>query len=80
MVDEILVAHPVNYDFWDNTNPTDVSIDTVNSEEKMTGSYINEFHTHKDKQPVVKDLLSQEDQDYDNRHDRQLMTCNVENL
>ena len=23
----------------------------------------------------IQDLLSQEDQDYDNRHDRQLMTC-----
>ena len=40
MVDEILGAHPVNDDFWDNTNPTDVSIDTVNSEEKMAGSHI----------------------------------------
>ena len=31
-VDEILGLHPVNDDFWDNTNPIDVSIDTVNSE------------------------------------------------
>ena len=27
-VDEILGAHLVNDDFWDNTNPTDVSFDT----------------------------------------------------
>ena len=32
-VKEILRAHPVDDNFWDNTNPTDVSIDTVNSEE-----------------------------------------------
>ena len=30
-IDELLGAHPVNNDFWDNTNPTDVSIGTVNS-------------------------------------------------
>ena len=50
-VDEILGAHPVNDDFWDNTNPTDVSIDTIKSEEKMAGSHITEFHTHKSEQP-----------------------------
>ena len=47
-VDKILRAHPVNDDFWDNTNPTDVSIDTANCEEKIAGSHITEFHTHKD--------------------------------
>ena len=73
-VDEVLGAHPVNDDFLDNSNPTDVSIDTVNSEEKMTGSYITKSHTHEDKHPVVSDLLSQEDQDYNNQHDQQLMT------
>ena len=74
MVDEILGAHTVNDDFWDNTNPTDVSIDTTNSKEKMVGSHITEFrtHTHKDKQPDTTELLnmvnlsSQENQDYDN--------------
>ena len=45
------------------------------SEEKMTGSHITKFHTHKDEQPVTTDLLSQENQDYDNEHDQQLMTC-----
>ena len=48
-VDKILGAHPVNDDFWDNTNPTDVSIDTANIEEKMAGSHITKLHTHKDK-------------------------------
>ena len=58
-VDEILEAYPINDDFWDNTNPTDVSIDTVNNEEKMVRSYITKFHTHKDEQLVVTNLLSQ---------------------
>ena len=44
---KILGAHPVDDDFWDNTNPTDMSIDTANSEEKMTGSNITKFHTYK---------------------------------
>ena len=47
----------MNDDFWDNTNSTDVSIDTVNSEEKMTGSHITEIHTYEDEQPIVEDLL-----------------------
>ena len=64
-VKEILGAHPVNDDFWDNANSTGISIDTVNSEEKMTGSHITKFHTQKDKQPIIVDLLSQEDQNYD---------------
>ena len=65
-VDEMLGAHTVNNNFQDSTNPTDVSINTVNSEEKMTGSHITKFHTHQDEQPVKADLLSQEDQDYNN--------------
>ena len=44
-------------------------IDTANSEEMMAGSHITEFHTHKDEQPVIADLLIQEDQDYDHEHD-----------
>ena len=32
---------------------TDVSIDTVDSEEKMAGSHITEFHTHEDEQPSL---------------------------
>ena len=45
-VETILGAHPIDITFWDNTNPADVSVDTVNSEEQMTGSYITNFHTH----------------------------------
>ena len=66
MVEEILGAHPIDNNFWENTNPADVSINTVNSEEQMVGSYITEFHTHKDEQPVIADLLSQEDQNFNN--------------
>ena len=33
MVEEILVAHPMDDNFLDNTNPADVSVDMVNSEE-----------------------------------------------
>ena len=55
-IDEILRAHPVNDDFWGNTNPTDVSIDTVNSEEMMAGSHITEFHTQEHKIPVTTEL------------------------
>ena len=45
-VEEILGAHPIDDDdFWGNTNPTDVSIDTANSEEMMAGSHITKFHT-----------------------------------
>ena len=47
--------------FCDNPNPTDVSVDTVNSKEQIEQSHITEFHTHEDKQPVTADLLSQED-------------------
>ena len=32
-IKEILGAHPIDDTFWDNTNPADVSVDTVNSEE-----------------------------------------------
>ena len=39
-LDEILGAYPMNDDFCNNTNPTDVFIDTSNSEEMMAGSHI----------------------------------------
>ena len=32
-VEEMLGAHLIDVTFWDNTNPADVSVDTVNSEE-----------------------------------------------
>ena len=40
----------------------------------MAGSHITKFHTHKDKQPTIEDLLCQEDQKYDDQHDQQLTT------
>ena len=63
----ILGAHPIDDHFWENTNPTDVSIDTVNSEEKMTGSHITKFHTPKDEEIIPDDLLSQVNQHFDNQ-------------
>ena len=56
-VDEILRAHTVNDDFWSNTNPTDVSINTANSEEMITGSHVTEFHAHKHEELVTTELL-----------------------
>ena len=73
MVGQILGEHDIDDTFWENTNPTDVSIDTVNSEEQMAGSHITEFHTPKDEEIVPEDLLSQVNQHFDNQHDRQLM-------
>ena len=59
-MEEILGAHLIdNDDFWSNTNPTDVSIDTANSEEMMTGSHITEFYTSKQEGPVTTELLNQ---------------------
>ena len=52
-----------------------MSIDTANSEEKMTGSHITKFHTHEGEQPFITNLLSQENQDHNNQHNQQLMTC-----
>ena len=59
IVEEILAAHSINDDaFWGNNNPTDVSIDTVNSEEMMAGSHIIKFHTSKQEEPVTTELLN----------------------
>ena len=58
-VKKILGAHSINNDdFWDNTNSTDVSIDTANSEEMMAGSHIAKFHTFKQEGPVTTELLN----------------------
>ena len=73
MIGQILAAYPIDDNFLENTNPTNVSIDTMNSEEQMVGSHITKFHTPEDKQLVLADLLSQVDQNFDNQHDRQLM-------
>ena len=44
--ENILGAHLMgDDDFGDGTNPSDVSIDTTNSKEIMTGSHITEQHT-----------------------------------
>ena len=60
-MEEILGAHLINDDdSWGNTNPSDVSINTANSEEMMTGSHVIELHTHKHKEPVPPDLLNEE--------------------
>ena len=74
MVKEILGVHPIDDNLWDNTNSADVFVATVDSEEQMTGRHITEFHTHKDKQPAIADLLCQEDQKYDDQHNQQLTT------
>ena len=70
-VEQILGAHPTNDDFWKNTNSTDVSIDTVNSVEKLVGSYITEFHTPKDKEITPEDTLCQESEHSNNDHEHQ---------
>ena len=58
-VEEILRAHPMNDDdFWGNTSPTDVLIDTANSEEMMAGSHITELHTSKQEGRVTTELLN----------------------
>ena len=68
-IEAILGAHPIDNTFWDNTNPTDVSVDPVNSEEQMEGSHITKFHTPGDEQIVLAKLLSQADQNFDNQLD-----------
>ena len=77
-------AHPIDDTFWKNTNPTDVSIDTVNSEEQMAGSHITKYHTSEDKEITPEDTLSEENQHCNNEHEqklsfnRQCMTSNHE--
>ena len=70
--EEILGAHPIDDTFLEKTNRTDVSIDTVNSEEQMTGSHITEFHSPKDEEIAPEDTLSEENQHSDNEHEQQL--------
>ena len=45
-------------EFLGNTNPGDVSIDTANSEEMMTGSHITKQHTYKYQGPVRYHMIS----------------------
>ena len=44
-VEYLLGAHSIGDGIWGETNPCDVSIDTANSKEVMTGSHITEQHT-----------------------------------
>ena len=53
----MLGAHDIDDTSLKNTNTTDVSINTVNNEEQMTGSHITEFHTPNDKKKRTKGLL-----------------------
>jgi len=58
-VEEILGVHTMNDDnFWDGTNPSDVSIDTANREEIMAGSHITEQHTLEYQGSVQPELLN----------------------
>ena len=41
-----MAAHPVDDAIWSHTNPSDVSIDTVNSAEIIAGSHITEDSTY----------------------------------
>ena len=79
-VEEILGAHPMNDDgCWGGTNPGDVSIDTENSKEVMTGSHITELHTHKCEEAVPSELLNvvqNEPQAYDLAQNYQLDCSN----
>ena len=41
-----MAAHPVDDTIWSRTNPSDVSIDMVNSAEIIAGSHIKEDQTY----------------------------------
>ena len=45
-VEELLAAYPVNDTIWSRSNPSGVSIDTVNSAELIAGSHIREGSTY----------------------------------
>ena len=66
--EEILGVHPIDDTFWENINPTDMSIDTVNNEEQMAGSHIAKFRTPKDKEITQEDILSEENQHSNHEH------------
>ena len=44
----------------------------MNSEEQMAGSHITKFHTPDNKEITPEDTLSEENQHFDNEHERQL--------
>ena len=68
-VEEILGVYPMNDDdFWGETNPGNMSTDTVYSKEMMARSHITEQHTHRYQIPVPLELLNatlNEPQTYD---------------
>ena len=57
-VEEILRAYPIGDDIWGGINPSEVSIDTANSEEVMTGSHITEQHIFDFRGSVQPELLN----------------------
>ena len=75
-IDDILGAHPMDGDdFWGNTNPGDVSIDTANSEEMMARSHMTEQHTCEYQGPDRPELLhvaSKEPKSHNSSHNYQL--------
>ena len=48
----------VDDDFWGDTNPNDVSIDTENSKEIIEGGIITEQHTFKVQEHIQPELLN----------------------
>ena len=58
-IQEILEAHLISDDeFWNGTNPGDVSIDTRNSNKMIAGSHITEQQTQKCQETVPPELLN----------------------
>ena len=54
-VQHILVSHPYDNPIWDQTNPCDVLVDTINITEDLAGAYFTDKNYDK--------LM---DQEYDN--------------
>ena len=78
--EEILGAHLMNNDnFWKGNKLSDISIDTANKKEMMTGSHTTEHHTHKYLSPVPPELsnvVSNKPQTYDLPQNYQLDSTN----
>ena len=65
--------------FGGGTNPSDVSIDTINSKKMIAGSHITELHTYKCEELVPPGLLNvvpNEPQVYDSTQNYQLDSLN----
>ena len=66
-------------EFWGNTNPGDVSIDTTNIQKMMTGSHITKQHTCEYQGPYRPDLIdvaSKQPKSHDLSHKYQLDSSN----